>query len=303
MLFEDKITEIFYDFDEYLQNNYPAVDQRFSFTCQPEMSLSEMASIVIAYHHSDYKCFKSYYQKQILIDLSSYFPKAVSYERFVALKSRLLPYMECFLRSNRLKPPTDANYIDSSKLAVCHLMRVASNKVFKGNAKYGKTIMGRFYGWKFHLIINHFGQLVNVALTKGNVADNNKELLKELTADLKGLLIGDKGYISSIKKDLLEGGINLVTKVRKNMKSVKHTPRVQYYKKHRGLIETTNGLLKNKANIEHTRHRKIANFEVNIWASLIAYTYNDKLPSIKTYFDVQWGIAPIAMQNESKLAA
>lgn len=57
MLFRDKITEIFYDFDEFLKNNYPTCDEGFSLTNQPDMSLSEIASIEIGYHQSKYKCF------------------------------------------------------------------------------------------------------------------------------------------------------------------------------------------------------------------------------------------------------
>ena len=129
MLFRDKITQIFYDFDEYLKKSHPVADQDFSLTNQPSMSLSEMASIEINYHQSKYKCFKFYYQEEILINLKSYFPKAVSYERFVTLKHRLEPYLEPFLRATRLSNPTDANYIDASKLEVCHVMRVPSHKV------------------------------------------------------------------------------------------------------------------------------------------------------------------------------
>ena len=84
------------------------------------------------------------YLTQNLINLKSYFPNAVSYERFVILKNRLQPYVESFMRDTRLLKPTYANYIDASKLEVCHLMRVPSHKVFKGKAKYGRTIMGRF---------------------------------------------------------------------------------------------------------------------------------------------------------------
>lgn len=61
MLFRDKITKIFYDFDEYLKNYHPVVDQEFSLTNQAQMSLSKMASIIIGYHQSKYKCFKFYY--------------------------------------------------------------------------------------------------------------------------------------------------------------------------------------------------------------------------------------------------
>jgi hypothetical protein len=303
MLFRDKITEIFYDFDEFLKNNYPTCDKDFSLTNQPEMSLSEIASIEIGYHQSKYKCFKYYYQQEILLNLKSYFPNAVSYERFVSIKHRILPYLEPFLRTTRLKLPTDANFIDSSKLEVCHMMRAPFNKVFKGVAKHGKTIMGYFYGFKFHLIINHFGQLVDVCISTANVADNNKQLLRKITENFSGLLIGDKGYITSINAELQEKKVNLVTKPRKNMKTTKHTPRVEYYKKHRGLIETTNDLLKNKANIQHTRHRSTVNFDVNIWAALIAYTYNEKLPAIKTFMQVQKTLKPLAIDMAVKFAA
>lgn len=81
---------------------------------------------------------------------------------------------------------------------------------------------------------------------------------------------------------------------------VKYPPRVEYYKRHRGLIETSNDLLKNKANIQHTRHRSTANFGINIWAAMIAYTYNDKLPSIKTFKQNIKPLAPI--QNQMKVA-
>ena len=300
MLFRDKITQIFYDFDEYLKKNHPKADQAFSLTNQPKMSLSEMASIEIGYHQSKYKCFKYYYQEEILINLKSYFPKAVSYERFVTLKQRLKLYLESFLRATRLSKPTDANYIDASKLEVCHLMRVPSHKVFKGKAKYGRTIMGRFFGFKFHLIINHLGQIVDLIISTGNVADNNKALLRKITENFWGLLIGDKGYITSINDELDKNGVHLVTKVRKNMTPVKYPPRVEYYKKHRGLIETSNDLLKNKANIQHTRHRSTINFEVNICAAISAYTYNDKLPSIKTF---KQNIRPLSpKQNQMKLS-
>lgn len=41
----------------------------------------------------------------------------------------------------------------------------------------------------------------------------------------------------------------------------------------RALSETVNDQLKNLCQIEHTRHRSIANFVVNLLAALAAYTY------------------------------
>lgn len=48
----------------------------------------------------------------------------------------------------------------------------------------------------------------------------------------------------------------------------------------RSLIETVNDQLKNISQIDHSRHRSIANFLVNLVAGLIAYTYQAKKPSL-----------------------
>jgi hypothetical protein len=48
----------------------------------------------------------------------------------------------------------------------------------------------------------------------------------------------------------------------------------------RTLIESVNDQLKNICQIEHSRHRSVFNFLVNLFAVLIAYTYQDKKPSL-----------------------
>jgi hypothetical protein len=48
----------------------------------------------------------------------------------------------------------------------------------------------------------------------------------------------------------------------------------------RALIETVVDQLKNICQIEHTRHRSVTNFLVNLLAGLIAYTYQEKKPSL-----------------------
>jgi hypothetical protein len=40
----------------------------------------------------------------------------------------------------------------------------------------------------------------------------------------------------------------------------------------------------NISQIEHTRHRSTANFMVNLVAALMAYTYQDKKPSLNLRF-------------------
>ena len=48
----------------------------------------------------------------------------------------------------------------------------------------------------------------------------------------------------------------------------------------RSLLETVNDQLKNISQIEHSRHRSVTNFLVNLVAGLIAYTYQPKKPSL-----------------------
>ena len=48
----------------------------------------------------------------------------------------------------------------------------------------------------------------------------------------------------------------------------------------RALSETVNDQLKNICQIEHTRPRGAANFVVNLLAALVAYTSQEKKPSL-----------------------
>lgn len=48
----------------------------------------------------------------------------------------------------------------------------------------------------------------------------------------------------------------------------------------RSLIETVNDQLKNISQIVHSRHRSVLNFMVNIIAGLVAYTHQEKKPSL-----------------------
>ena len=48
----------------------------------------------------------------------------------------------------------------------------------------------------------------------------------------------------------------------------------------RAVIETVNDPLKNLCQIEHSRHRSVFNFLVNLLAGLTAYTYQPSLPSL-----------------------
>lgn len=169
-------------------------------TCRTgELCDSEMLAITIFYHYSGAKCFQYYYQDWVERQLTSYFPNLISYERFVARMPRLLPGLFVLLKWLCAQGQRTGFYIiDSKPLPVCHNRRIAHNQVFAGLAARGKSSMGWFYGFKAHLVINQYGELVNFVLTPGNVADNNIGVLHQALDGLQGQCLGDRGYLTKL---------------------------------------------------------------------------------------------------------
>lgn len=115
--------------------------------------------------------------------------------------------------------------------------------------------------------------------TPGNVDD--REPVPKMVKGMFGKLFGDKGYLSKQLFDLLYGqGIQLITKLRKNMKNKLMPLFDKLILRKRAIIETIVDQLKNISQIEHTRHRSPVNFMVNAVSSLIAYTHKEKKPSL-----------------------
>ena len=151
--------------------------------------------------------------------------------------------------------------------------------MFDGIAKRGKTSVGWFYGFKLHLAINDRGELLNVALTPGNVDD--RKPVPDLLQGQSGQFFGDKGYISkALARQLRDSGIVLVTKFKKKMKNKLMTWADKQLLRKRALIESVIGQLKHLCQIEHSRHRSPTNFMVNLLSGLIAYSNYPKKPSI-----------------------
>jgi Transposase DDE domain len=242
------------------------------------LTLSEVMTILVWFQQSGYRTFKDFYLKEVCLHLRDEFPKLVSYNRFVELIPSALVPLCCYLQSRKGRTAGIA-FIDSLPLAVCHNRRIRSHKVFATVAERGKSSVDWFFGFKLHLIVNDQGELLAFHLTPGNVDD--RKPVPKLAKGLMGKLFGDRGYISKRLQEVLsEQNLQLITKLKKNMKNRLLPVFDQILLRKRALIETINDQLKNICQIEHTRHRSRANFLVNVIAALIAYTYKEKLPSL-----------------------
>jgi hypothetical protein len=79
---------------------------------------------------------------------------------------------------------------------------------------------------------------------------------------------------------LHEDGVQLVTKLKTNMKNRLISMFDKIMLRKRAIIESVVDQLKNISQIEHSRHRSVANCFVNLLAGLIAYTWREKKPSL-----------------------
>lgn len=240
--------------------------------------LSEIMTIIVLFHQSGCRTFKKFYKVFAQFAIKKFF-LLVSYGRFVELMQSAIFPLFCFLQT-KLGTNTGISFIDSTPINVCNVRRRYSNKVFKGLAKLGKNSCGWFFGFKLHIIINDKGEILSYTLTPGNVDD--RKPVMEMTEGLIGSLFGDRGYISSeLFKKLFSKGLKLVTKLKKNMKNKLMNLSDKILLKKRGLIECVNNQLKLSSQIEHSRHRSVSNFLVNLFGGIIAYTLQKKKPSLR----------------------
>ena len=131
---------------------------------------SEVMTILIAFHQSNYRTFKHFYNKHVCVYWRAYFPNLVSYCRFVQLKREVLTLLNVYLQTH-LGECSGISFVDSTRLRVCDNKRISAHRVFAEHAGRGKTSMGWFYGFKLRLIINERGDVLAAELTPGNTDD------------------------------------------------------------------------------------------------------------------------------------
>jgi hypothetical protein len=240
---------------------------------------SEIMTLLILFHQSHYRDFTAFYREYVCVHLRGEFPGLVSYTRFVDfIPTVLLPL--CGFLKHCFGDCTGISFIDSTALAVCENRRIPQHRVFAGLAQRGKTSVGWFFGFKLHVVFNDRGELLNMALTPGNVDD--RAPVPDLVKDLFGKLFADKGYVSqALFQALLDTfGLQLITKLKKNMKNRLMPLADKLLLRQRAIVETIIDQLKNISQIEHSRHRSFLNFMVNLLCGLIAYCLQPKKPSL-----------------------
>ena len=276
------------DYEEYCTHSL--LMDKNEVVPKTKMILSEIMTILIMYHLSGYRTFKWYYINHVMKYQKQDFPTLVSYNRFVKImKYALVPLLLYTIRA-RFGKCSGISFVDSTPIKVCDNHRINTHHVFSEYAKKGKSSKGWFYGFKLHLIINECGEILSFCLTSGNVDDRNEKVMDARTKEIFGKLFADRGYISQkLFEKLLERNITLVTRARKNMKNKLMDFYDRLMLRKRAVIESVNDFLKNICDIEHSRHRSVTNFLVNLVSALAAYSFLPKKPSVCSDSNMQEG--------------
>ena len=286
---EDSITAIYCDAGDFCKAlegcrktrllPHDKAPKRFPASALP---LSGVMTVIALFHLSGCRCFKWYCQRHVCVHLREYFPNPVSCNRFVELtRCALLPLL-LYTQGFRRGKSTGISFIDSTPLKVCHNRRINSHKVSGTCAVRGKTSTGWFYGFKLRLVINDRGEIRSFCLTPGNIDGRNMDVTGRLCREMTGKLFGDRGCISkALFERLYRRGVQLVTRLRKNMKNALMETNGKILLRKRAVIEPVNDFLKNICQVGHSRHRSAVNFIVNVLAALSAYSFLPRKPSIR----------------------
>jgi hypothetical protein len=275
---------LFCDLDDFYQAFAPAWQQRLlpapgrhrRRACR--LSASEIMTLVIAFHDSDYRTFKHFYRKEVCRYRRAEFPDLVSYQRLMECLPAVLVPLSAYLQT-RLGRTSGIAFIDRLALPVCHNRRIDSHQVFNGFAQRGNSSMGWFYGFKLHFVINDEGELLALGLTPGHVDD--RVPVPDLAEGLWGKLFGDRGDRGQeLFEQLQQTGVQLITRLKRNRKNKLLPLWDKLLLRKRALIESGGEQLKHVCQIAHTRHRSVYHASVHTLAALGAYTWHEHKPSL-----------------------
>lgn len=167
----------------------------------------------------------------------------------------------------------DVHLVDGLPIVLCNFRHAPRCASFRGEADYGYCAAKaeHFYGFHGHLSVTWRGVITGFTLSAANGSE--REALWETLENVKGLVIGDKGYLSkSLQTELAEYGVELATPVRSNMKDERPKVLTHLLQRLRRLIETVNSQLSERFHFERVWARDRWHLTSQINRKILAHT-------------------------------
>jgi hypothetical protein len=218
---------------------------------------------------SIYRYFKTHWR--------SWFPGLGSRSNYAKQSANLwqIKKMLQIILANKLGAFSDKLYMaDGFPVPVCHFKRAYFSRFFKESADYGycASKSETYYGFKGNLVINSEGIVAGITLSSANI--DERESLWDLTDNIQGLLIADKGLIGKDYQTQIRAQtkVNLQTPTRNNMKDPRGKDCNRILTSTRRLVETVIGQLTEQFNIEKVRARSLWHLTSRIARKVLAHT-------------------------------
>ncbi len=266
-----KIVEIYYVVDELVKKIEQKSGKKFSRGRKNKLRKSELITMALIGHFDSIETDKKLYE-YVTFHLKDYFKNVPCYEQFTRGIRSISKYLDLLLEilcQMNEKLEKDFYIIDSTALPVA---KRECPKWASDQAELGKNIFGYYYGFKLHIIINRKMEIVSFMITTANVHDVKMLSIKSFIGKIKGLLIGDKGYVCPKKllKKLKKQDLEFIFKQRENMDPYLN----EVYKaelSQRQVIEGVFSYLKNRLKALHGFARSAESFLAHVKAALAAF--------------------------------
>lgn len=270
------ITELYFLVDELVKK----ITQQIKTSRGRKNTLTKSELITIAlFGHFDAIPTDKKLHEFVTTYLQAEFNKVPCYEQFTRGMRSITSFLDLILDilTQLNKTEDDGLYIiDSTALPVSKFDDYTCPKWASDEATKGKNIFGYFYGFKLHLVINRSLEVVACSITKANVHDVKALSFQGFLDGIKGILIGDKGYVTqqAIIDLLKKGGIDLIFKQRKNMDPYLNEF-YRYYLEQRQVIEGVFSYLKNRLGALRKFAHSCESFLLHVKTALIAFMIKD----------------------------
>lgn len=272
MNIEDTLTRIYVEVDDFCKRELAANPLR-QRGFDPSLSDAEALTMEIVGElqgrHDD-KAIWRYFNDH----WRGLFPGLGAYKTFAKHCANLTWLKQRFLTA--ISPPSqsDVHIIDGVPMPVCRTVRAFRSRIFKGIATWGYCASKdeHYYGLRGHPVISADGRIVDFIITPANA--DERSTLDDLIGKIRGLLLGDKGFISqNWQQKLANHGINLQTPLRKNMPDNRPKAEVSLMMKIRRRIETAIGILCEQFAITRIKARDLWHLTSKLTRKLIAYNF------------------------------
>ena len=273
MNLNDFIVNVFCETDDFVKRFFPGRTLRRRGPV-PQMTDSEVLTMEIVGEILGFDTdkeifgfFRDFY--------GHYFPKLTSRVSFVRHAANLWVVKRRLFEHIAGKFGDVVTIIDSFPIPACRFARARFSKLFRGIAAYGKELGNQtFYGFRLHVKINSLGMIQTFDLAPGNVHDIR--MLPELVEGDRGILLGDRAYLSqSLREQLLgQQGLELSVPTKYGEPTQLRPDQLVKRKRLRRSIETVGSQLSHDLHLKKIWARDLWHLANRICRKILAHTFS-----------------------------